>query len=316
MKRLIIIFIMTLSIVLPFTPVANSISCVSDWPSDIWDAPTPQKVKLQIVVDAGKYAPTKIQTTQDVWYLRFPKLDNSIKSQIDELGSNITIEEKVIGFNPDWSLINNVGTGHPPTIIVENSIQRNIPSGWKPINGINASFLPPYGTEIDSTEWGTITPRGKIQFSWTIRTPGCQARIFVSPLYSNVDYDLPTFGSGELEAFANQLNFQIKENLERQRVSFESRKNFVYSPTADAFGGPYAVADFSDCPAVETASGSLLKSRCTIPYYNQFYGFFYKVGDANMLIEKKSSTLTCIKGKTVKKVTAVKPVCPKGYKKK
>lgn len=28
------------------------------------------------------------------------------------------------------------------------------------------------------------------------------------------------------------------------------------------------------------------------------------------------STITCIKGKSVKKVTAVKPVCPSGYKKK
>lgn len=30
----------------------------------------------------------------------------------------------------------------------------------------------------------------------------------------------------------------------------------------------------------------------------------------------KKTTITCIKGKLVKKVTAVKPVCPKGYKKK
>ena len=31
---------------------------------------------------------------------------------------------------------------------------------------------------------------------------------------------------------------------------------------------------------------------------------------------KKKTTITCIKGKLTKKVTAVKPVCPKGYKKK
>jgi hypothetical protein len=29
----------------------------------------------------------------------------------------------------------------------------------------------------------------------------------------------------------------------------------------------------------------------------------------------KNTTITCKKGKTVKKVTALKPVCPKGYKK-
>jgi hypothetical protein len=31
---------------------------------------------------------------------------------------------------------------------------------------------------------------------------------------------------------------------------------------------------------------------------------------------KKNTTITCVKGKLTKKVTAVKPVCPKGYKKK
>jgi hypothetical protein len=31
---------------------------------------------------------------------------------------------------------------------------------------------------------------------------------------------------------------------------------------------------------------------------------------------RKKTTITCSKGKLVKKVTAVKPVCPKGYKKK
>jgi len=30
----------------------------------------------------------------------------------------------------------------------------------------------------------------------------------------------------------------------------------------------------------------------------------------------KTTTISCVKGKTVKKVTAVKPVCPKGYTKK
>ena len=37
------------------------------------------------------------------------------------------------------------------------------------------------------------------------------------------------------------------------------------------------------------------------------------------LLEKQAAThktITCVKGKTVKKVTALKPVCPKGYTKK
>ena len=37
---------------------------------------------------------------------------------------------------------------------------------------------------------------------------------------------------------------------------------------------------------------------------------------ADKLAGPKSVTITCVKGKLTKKVTAVKPVCPKGYKKK
>ena len=38
--------------------------------------------------------------------------------------------------------------------------------------------------------------------------------------------------------------------------------------------------------------------------------------EAKAAAASKKTTITCVKGKLVKKVTAVKPVCPKGYKKK
>jgi len=34
------------------------------------------------------------------------------------------------------------------------------------------------------------------------------------------------------------------------------------------------------------------------------------------VLPSRAATITCIKGKIVKKVTAVKPKCPTGYKKK
>ncbi|MFZ9658282.1 MAG: hypothetical protein ACO29Z_06285, partial [Crocinitomicaceae bacterium] len=38
---------------------------------------------------------------------------------------------------------------------------------------------------------------------------------------------------------------------------------------------------------------------------------------AESLIEaNRKSTITCVKGTSVRKITAVKPVCPSGYKKK
>ena len=41
-----------------------------------------------------------------------------------------------------------------------------------------------------------------------------------------------------------------------------------------------------------------------------------KEAAAKAAAAKKKTTITCVKGKLTKKVTAVKPVCPKGYKKK
>jgi hypothetical protein len=37
---------------------------------------------------------------------------------------------------------------------------------------------------------------------------------------------------------------------------------------------------------------------------------------ASVTVPAKKISITCVKGKTSKKVTAVNPVCPKGYKKK
>jgi hypothetical protein len=37
---------------------------------------------------------------------------------------------------------------------------------------------------------------------------------------------------------------------------------------------------------------------------------------APVAVAKKKSTITCVKGKTIKKVTAVSPKCPAGFKKK
>jgi hypothetical protein len=60
--------------------------------------------------------------------------------------------------------------------------------------------------------------------------------------------------------------------------------------------------------------------RCVIAF-SQEGNFEYKpatnlILDFTISAANKKTTITCIKGKLVKKVTAVKPVCPAGYKKK
>ena len=42
----------------------------------------------------------------------------------------------------------------------------------------------------------------------------------------------------------------------------------------------------------------------------------FVLGDKTASTAAKKTTITCVKGKTTKKVTAVKPKCPSGYKKK
>jgi len=43
---------------------------------------------------------------------------------------------------------------------------------------------------------------------------------------------------------------------------------------------------------------------------------YLKLAEQQAVAASKKTTITCVKGKLAKKVTAVKPVCPKGYKKK
>jgi hypothetical protein len=38
--------------------------------------------------------------------------------------------------------------------------------------------------------------------------------------------------------------------------------------------------------------------------------------EAKKLVPAKKMTITCVKGKTTKKVSAVKPTCPNGFKRK
>jgi hypothetical protein len=39
-----------------------------------------------------------------------------------------------------------------------------------------------------------------------------------------------------------------------------------------------------------------------------------EIAEAKAVAVRKKTTITCTKGKLVKKITAVKPMCPAGYK--
>ena len=59
-----------------------------------------------------------------------------------------------------------------------------------------------------------------------------------------------------------------------------------------------------------TSSGISLTATDVFGYSKNVTGIIFKIAPL------KKTTITCVKGKLIKKVTAVKPVCPAGYKKK
>jgi flagellar biosynthesis GTPase FlhF len=66
---------------------------------------------------------------------------------------------------------------------------------------------------------------------------------------------------------------------------------------------------------LEFNRGILFEGALLSMYKNDLIGLNLKYSKIYSALNKKT-TITCIKGKLTKKVTAVKPVCPKGYKKK
>jgi len=120
-----------------------------------------------------------------------------------------------------------------------------------------------------------------------------------------------------------------------------------FTPTGDLFAGTYdlvmssAVArclyKFSAAPVKATVSvAGDSASQVVTTFLSESagwlrlgaYGFSFSsptikvkltqdaVAIAPVKATAKKTTITCVKGKTTKKVTATKPVCPMGYKKK
>lgn len=112
------------------------------------------------------------------------------------------------------------------------------------------------------------------------------------------------------------------------KMVLEIKKNDTWSDFKPASGFlPSSVDESNVGSALLTADvpiGSYVRwhifVKGSFDYYGQperisvsGVGEVHKVLQASLL---KKTTITCIKGKSTKKVTAVKPVCPKGYKKK
>lgn len=79
-------------------------------------------------------------------------------------------------------------------------------------------------------------------------------------------------------------------------------------------------ADFTSIAGTPTTAGTFsgvaLTATDVFGYTKTIAGLSFKVAAADKAAAAKKISITCVKGKLTKKVTAIKPVCPAGYKKK
>jgi hypothetical protein len=124
---------------------------------------------------------------------------------------------------------------------------------------------------------------------------------------SNVYVDVYIAGSTK-RAINHRLTVQGTELLAESGISEQSNANNSYRiqlPKLTIFPNYVAAQELLSSKTIgisTRASERILREQKA-------------VADAKVVAEKKT-TITCIKGKLTKKITAVKPKCPSGYKKK
>jgi hypothetical protein len=144
-------------------------------------------------------------------------------------------------------------------------------------------------------------------------------------------YDLQYNQNNELQNVITLQEDQIFYRIQRERAGEETEASEI----VDSAQLIKAMADlnmkFKSLEKSYTAT-QLLKIRAGLDWVNvswstglqdfQYWGFLKSIKSLSAEWDNFAAknplktTITCVKGKLIKKVTAVKPICPKGYKKK
>ena len=131
----------------------------------------------------------------------------------------------------------------------------------------------------------------------------------------------PSFNNGTLDYKVAGLHY-----LPGGKDEVEGSYNFVMrSETARCLYG-FSKAPISARISVTSATGEKKVATTVVSEKNGWlklaaYGFTFSSPTISVKLSQgkvvaKKSTITCVKGKLIKKVTAVGPKCPAGYKKK
>jgi hypothetical protein len=119
---------------------------------------------------------------------------------------------------------------------------------------------------------------------------------------SNIGTGAFTYGCGMGGGYDGKGGFQHSPQIYKQLDLIKQAEKFVAEQIAIEEAAAKAAAELKAKQDAEAKAAAELKAK--------------QDAEAKAAARIKKSTITCIKGKTIKKVTAVNPKCPKGYKKK
>ena len=188
-------------------------------------------------------------------------------------------------------ILNGIETGIPCTIY---------DPGW-----IAFGIIEPGATTIklsklyfDKWVWG-----GEIRYEW-IETMLSYGEIDSSKVVKGSKFELRFFRGGKPEV--------VPSDLDAYTLAFTLN---LEPPTAAEIAAAKAAAD-KIIADEKAAADKVIADKAAADKAAADKVIADKAAAAAKAAAGKKKTITCVKGKLTKKVTAVKPVCPKGYKKK
>jgi hypothetical protein len=110
----------------------------------------------------------------------------------------------------------------------------------------------------------------------------------------------------------------VKAAAEKAAAEIKAKQEAEAKAAAEKANAELRAKQEADAKAAADAAAAELKAKqeADAKAAAELKASQEKIAAAAKVAATKKKTITCIKGKLTKKVTAVKPVCPKGYKKK
>jgi hypothetical protein len=133
---------------------------------------------------------------------------------------------------------------------------------------------------------------------------------------SNIGTGAFTYGCGMGGGYDGKGGFQHSPQIYKQLDLIKQAEKFVAEQIAIEEAAAKAAAELKAKQDAEAKAAAELKAKQDAEAKAAAELKAKQDAEAKAAARIKKSTITCIKGKTIKKVTAVNPKCPKGYKKK